>query len=109
MSVRQYVISDPPMINIRHYINDTDGTQSVVWQQQMEKAYIKTCKIVHNDRLDRYYEMDYTKDFETLFRPLKLIEDYSPQYLDHEYGKDSYWDDELYDKEYLKFVMTIIL
>ena len=73
MSVRQYVISDPLMINFRQYSEDTNGTLSVVWQQQMEKAYIKTYKVVHNDRPDRYYDMDYTKDFETHFCLLQLI------------------------------------
>ena len=29
----------------------------------MEKAYIKTYKLVHNNRPDRYYEKDYTADF----------------------------------------------
>ena len=58
MSVRQHVISDPPMITFRHYIKDTNGTPSVVWQQQMEKAYIKTYKEVYNDRPDRYYDFD---------------------------------------------------
>ena len=103
MSVRQYVISDPPIITFRHYIKDTTGTPSVVWQQQMEKACIKTYKQVHNDRPDQFYETDYTKDFETQFRPLPLVEDYHPQYIDAEYGKDPYWDDELYDKRNLQF------
>ena len=103
MSVRQYVISDPPIITFRHYIKDTTGTPSVVWQQQMEKTYIKTYKQVHNDRPDRFYETDYTEDFETQFRPLPLVEDYHPQYIDAEYGKDPYWDDELYDKRNLQF------
>ena len=47
--------------------------------------------------------MDYTKNFETQFRPLPLIEDYNPQNIDPDYGKDPYWDDELYDKENLQF------
>ena len=87
----------------RQYIKDTNGFPSVVWQQQMEKAYIKTYKEVRNDRPDRYYDCDYTKAFETQFRPLQLIEDYNPQYFDPEYGKDPYWDDELYDKQNLQF------
>ena len=44
MSVRKYVISDPPMIDFRHYIKNTNDTPSVVWQQQMEKAYMKPTK-----------------------------------------------------------------
>ena len=103
MSVRQYVISDPPIIKFRQNINDTNGIPSVVWQKQMEKAYIKTYKVVHNDRPDRYYDRDYAKDFETQFRPLHLIEDYDPQYIDPEYGKDPYWDDDLYDRQSLQF------
>ena len=103
MSVRQYVISDPPIITFRQYIKDTNDTSSVVWQQQMEKAYFKTYKQVHKDRPDRFYEIDYTKDFETQFRPLQLVEDYNPQYTDPEYGKDPCWDDELYDKQNLQF------
>ena len=101
MSVRQYVISDPPMITSRQFIKDTNGILSVVWQQQIEKAYIKTYKEVHNDRPDRYFELDHSKDFETQFRPLQLIEDYNPQYVDPEYREDPSWDDELYDKQNL--------
>ena len=103
MSVRQYVISDPPIINYSQKTEDTKGTPSVVWQQQMEKACIRTYKIVHNDRPDRFYEIDYTKDFETQFRPLPVIKNYHPQYPDPEYGKDPYWDDELYDTQNLQF------
>ena len=87
----------------RQYIKDTNGTPSLVWPQQMEKAYIKTYKEVHNDRPDRYNDFDYTKEFETQFRPLQLIEEYTTQYIDPEYGKDPYLDDELYDKQNLQF------
>ena len=31
MSVRQYVMPDPPMITFQRYIKDTKGTPSVVW------------------------------------------------------------------------------
>ena len=103
MSVRQYVISDPPIITFPQYIKDTNGTPSVVWQQQMEKAFIKIYKQVHNDRPDRYYDFDYTKDFETQFCPLPLVQDYNPQNIDPEYGNDPYWDDEIYDKRNVQF------
>ena len=73
MSVRQYVISDPPIINLRQYVKDINGIPSVVWQQQMEKAYIKTFKAVHNDCPDRYYDFDYTKNFETLYHYSKIL------------------------------------
>ena len=103
MSVRQYVISDPPKIKFRQHNKDTNGIPCVVWQQQMEKAYIKTYKVEHIVRPDLYFEKDYTKDFETQFQPLQLIEDYNPQYIDPDYGKDPYWDDDLYDRQSLQF------
>ena len=68
----------------------------------MEKAYIKTYKEVRNDRPDRYYDFGNTKDIETQFRPLQLIEEYNPQYFDPEYGKGPFWDDALYDKQNLQ-------
>ena len=103
MSVRQYVISDPSIITYSQRIEDTKGVPTVVWQQQMEKACIRTYKIVHIDRPDRFYEIDHTKNFGTQFRPLPLIKDYHPQYPDPEYGKDPYWDDDLYDRQNLQF------
>ena len=32
MSVRLYVISDPPTIKFRQFVKDTNGTPFVVWQ-----------------------------------------------------------------------------
>ena len=32
-----------------------------------------------------------------------MVEDYNSQFINPEYGKDSYWDDELYDKQNLQF------
>ena len=69
----------------------------------MENACTRTYKNVHNDRPDRFYEIDYAKDFETQFCPLPLVEDYHPQYTGPEYGKDPYWGDELYDRQNLQF------
>ena len=34
---------------------------------------------------------------------LQTVEDYNPQYYDPEYGKDPYWDEEIYDKTNLQF------
>ena len=103
MTIRQYVISDPAIIIYKQSHYETTGTPSVVWQQQMEKAYIKTYKLVQNDRPDQYYERDYTADFGTQFRTLPLIEGYNPHCIDPEYGTDPYWDNFLYDQETLQF------
>ena len=43
------------------------------------------------------------KDSETQFRPLETVEDYNPHYNDPEYGKDPYWDDDIYDQQNLQF------
>ena len=103
MSIRQYVISDPSNVTYKQYYSDVNGTPSVVWQQQMEKAYIKTYKMVHNNCPDRYYDMDYTAAFETRFRLLQQIEGYDPHYIDPEYGVDPYWENSLYDQRKLLF------
>ena len=103
MSTRQYVISDPPTKKYSQKIKETKGVLTVVWQQHMEEACIRTYRIVHKDCPERFYEIDYTEDFETQFRSLQYVEDYHPQYTDPEYGKDPYWVDELYDKQRLQF------
>ena len=63
--------------------DDTTGMPPVVvvWQQQMEYAYIKTSKIVQIDRPDRYLDFHYTADFETQICPLQMIEDCKSDYL----------------------------
>ena len=49
------------------------------------------------------WDTDYTKTFLTNFRPLTLVEDYNPQYIDPQYGCDPYWDETLYDQHQLQF------
>ena len=49
MSVRQYVISDPPNIIYIQTQNVTTGIPSTVWQQQMDNARIETHYIIHSD------------------------------------------------------------
>ena len=103
--MRQYVISDPPTITYKEYIKHSIDIPTVVWQQQMEKAFILTMNVTYNTNKPLpFYECDYTKDFNTPFRPLPLIEDYDPHYYDPEYRRDPYWDDELYDQFSLEFL-----
>ena len=103
MSIRQYVISDPANIVFKQSQEDITGTPSTVWQQQMVEACTQTQYIIHSDHPYLYRRNNLTKDSETQFRPLQTVEDYNPQYYDPEYGKDPYWDDELYDKHNLQF------
>ena len=103
MSIRQYVISDPANITYKQSQNDINGTPSNVWQQQMEEAYTETQYIINSDHPYLYRRNSHTKDSETQFRPLQTVEDYNPHYYDPEYGRDPYWDDDIYDKQNLQF------
>ena len=69
----------------------------------MVEACTQTQYIIHSDHPYLYRRNNLTKDLETQFRPLQTVEDYNPQYYDPEYGKDPYWDDDLYDKHNLQF------
>ena len=103
MSIRQYVISDPANIIYKQSQNDINGTPSTVWQQQMEEAYTATQYTINSDHPHLYRRNSHTKDSETPFRPLQTVEDYNPHYYDPEYGRDPYWDDDIYDKQNLQF------
>ena len=103
MSIRQYVISDPANIAYKQSQKNITGTPSTVWQQQMVEACTQTQYIIHSDHPYLYRSNNLTKDLETQFRPLQTVEDYNTQYYDPEYGKDLYWDDDLYDKHNLQF------
>ena len=70
----------------------------------MEKATIIT---YNNTRLFQkpipVWDPDYTTTFTTRFRPIPLIDDYNPTYIDPDYGRDPYWDTELYNQDSLQF------
>ena len=90
MTVRHYVISDPPNIIYKQTQNDTTGIPSTVWQQQMDHARMETHYIIHSDHPYLSKRNSHNNDSETQFRPLQTIEDYNPQNYDPEYGKDPY-------------------
>ena len=103
MSIRQNVVSDPADIAYKQSQKDITGTPSTVWQQQMVEACTQFQYIIHSDHPYLYRRNIFTKDSETQFRPLQTVEGYNPQYYDPEYGKDPYWDDDIYDKYNLQF------
>ena len=106
-SVRQYVISDsPPIVYHSHQTSNT-GIPSVVWQQQMEKAYIRRYNNMHIiHKTLPTYEYDYTDIFDTQFRPLPEVVAYDTYFVDRHYGLDPYWDEELYDQDKLEYKET---
>ena len=104
ISVRQYIRSDPPMQTFHQYNQQLMGYPSVVWQQQMEKATIITFNNTHLfQKPIPVWDSDYTTTFTTRFRPIPLIDDYNPTYIDPDYNRDPYWDTELYNQDSLQF------
>ena len=84
--------------------NKLMGFPTVVWQQQMEKAALFTHNITHlYQKQIPNWGPDYTTGFTTRFRPMPLIDDYNPTYIDPDYGSYPYWDTEIYDKDLLQF------
>ena len=80
------------------------GYPSVVWQQQMEKATIITYNNTHLfQKPIPVWNPDYTTTFTTRFRPIPLIDDYNPTYINPDYGRDPYWDTEIYNQDLLQF------
>ena len=80
------------------------GYPSVVWQQQMERAIIITYNNTHLfQKPIPICDLDCTTDFTTRFRPIPLVDDYNPTYIDPDYSRDPYWDTELYNQDLLQF------
>ena len=70
----------------------------------MDKAIIITYNNTHLfQKPIPPWDHDYTTTFNTRFRPIPLIDDYNPTYIDPDYGRDPYWDTELYNQDLLQF------
>ena len=80
------------------------GYPSVVWQQQMDKAIIITYNNTHLfQKPIPAWDPDYTTTFNTRFRPIPLVDNYNPTNIDPDYGRDPYWDTDLYNQDLLQF------
>ena len=105
--MRQYVLSDPPTIVYHSHQTSNTGIPSVVWQQQMEKTYIRRYNKMHIiHKIFPTYEYYYTDKFDTQFRPLPEVVAYDAYFVDPQYGFDHYWDEELYDQDKLEYKDT---
>ena len=70
----------------------------------MEKATIITYKNTHLfQKPIPVWDPDYTTTFTTRFRPIPLIDDYNPTYIDPDYSRDPCWDTEIYNQDLLHF------
>ena len=104
VSIRQNIKSDPPNKNFHSYQQQLMGYPSIVWQQQMDKAIIITYNNTHLfQKPIPVWDSDYTSTFATRFRHIPLIDDYNPIYIDPDYGRDPYWDTEIYNQDLLQF------
>ena len=102
--MRQHVVSDPPTIIYHSHQKLNTGIPQVVWQQQMERAYIRrynNMQIMHKTLPT--YEYDYTDNFETQSRPLPEVAAYDANFADPQHGFDPYWDGELYGQDKLEY------
>ena len=71
----------------------------------MEKTYIqKYMHMIHKTLAT--YKYDYTDNFDTQFRPLPEIVAYDTYFVDPQQGLDSYWDEDLYDRDKLEYKDT---
>ena len=105
--VRQYDLSDPPTIVYHSQQTLKTGIPSAVWQQQIEKAYIRRCKNMHMiHKTLPTYDYDYTVNFETQFRPLPEVFACDTYFVDPQYGLDPYWDADLYDHDKFEYKDT---
>ena len=105
--MRQYVISDPPNIVYHSHQTLNTGIPSVVWQQQMAKAYIQGYNNMHMiHKTLSTYEYDYTDNFDTQFRPLPEVVLYDTYFVDPHYGLNPYWVEDIYDQFKMEFKDT---
>ena len=89
---------------MHNYQQQLIGYPSVVRQQQMEKATIITYNNTHlYQKLILLWDPEYPTTFTTRFRPIPLIDEDNPPYIDPDYGRDPFWDTEIYNQDLLQF------
>ena len=95
LRVRQYIISDPSTVYYTEHYSSLKENSSADWQQQVKH----TPSNLQN--LDLQSDGQYC-NFTTI-RPVPLIDNYNPYYLDPDFGFDPYWDIQIYNQHYLHF------
>ena len=91
LPVRQYIVSVPSIcITLTFIYSSPKTTSTAKWQQQMKNTSFHMYNLYHqSDRLQ--HKISST-------RPLHLIDDFNPYYLDPNYGFDPYWDVNFYNQ-----------
>ena len=52
------------------------------------------------------HKHDFTEDFDTQFRPLPEVVAYDSHFVEIQYRRDLYWDEDLYNQEKLEYKDT---
>ena len=100
----QYIRSDPPTVTFHDYQQPLMGYSYVVWQQRTEKTITITYdKTRLYQKPNPVCDPDHKTTFSTRFRSIHFFDDYSPTYTDPDYGRDPYWDTEIYNQDLLQF------
>ena len=85
------------------------GIPSVVWQQQIEAAYIQRYSDIHMIHKTRpTYEHDYRENVNTQFRPFLEVVENDTCLVDPQYGLDFSWDEDVNDQDKLEYKGTHI-
>ena len=95
LRVRQNIISDPPTVYYTEHYSSLKENSSTEWQQQVKHTPIN------------FQNLDLQSDGKhcntTSTRPIPLIDNYNPYYLDPDFGFDPYWDIQIYNQYHLHF------
>ena len=95
LRVRQYIISDPSTVYYTEHYSSLNENSSADWQQQVKHTPSNF------QNLDLQSEGQHC-NFTTI-RPIPLIDNYNPYYLDPDFGFDPYWDIQIYNQHHLHF------
>ena len=95
LRVRQYIISDPSTVYYTEHYSALKENSSADWQQQVKR----TPSNIQNLDL----QSDGQQCNSTTIRPVLLIDNYNPYYLDPDFGFDPSWDIQIYNQHYLHF------
>ena len=95
LRVRQYIISDPPTIYYTEYFSSLRENSSAGWQQQVKNTPTNLSDMDHQSVRQHCNT--------NTVRPLPLVDNYHPYYIDPDFGFDPFWDIHNYNQHQLYF------
>ena len=95
LRIRQYIVSGPSIIYYTEYYSSLKEKSSADWQQQVKHTPTQLIDLDHQSDRQQYNI--------AAIRPLPLIDNYNPYYLDPDLGFDPYWDIQTYNQHHLHY------